>query len=431
MNLKARNTPPKLVNLTPIQVQYLKDERHRFYINPSGRRSRKTLIAKRKTLLAALRNPNTNYFCGAPTHAQAKNIYWNDLKRDTYYFTQSRSETEMKVILKNGSMIQVIGLDKPERVEGMPWHGCHITEIGNVKETAWGENIRPVLSDTNGWAILDGVPEGINFLYDLALYACDGALPKTQPKIGAFAESKNDPQWCYYHWFSSDVLTQEEIYAAKMQLDERTFRQEYEGSFESYAGLAYWAFSEKNLDLSLEYNKGETVHIGMDFNVDPMTASFHHIRGDNIYQFGEAYLNHSNTYEMIEHIKQLFPIEDCIIYPDSTGASMSSNATRSDIELLQKAGFKVRALSANPHQKDRINAVNSKMRAGDGKSHYFVNPKNCPKIINDWNKVMTTADGRLDKTQEKSGLVHISDSVGYMINYLFPIRKSTFGSQTI
>ena len=83
----------------------------------------------------------------------------------------------MKVILKNGSMIQVIGLDKPERIEGMPWHGCHITEIGNIKETAWGENIRPVLSDTNGWAILDGVPEGINFLYDLALYACDGALP--------------------------------------------------------------------------------------------------------------------------------------------------------------------------------------------------------------------------------------------------------------
>ena len=107
MNLKPRNTPPKLVNLTPIQIQYLKDERHRFFINPSGRRSRKTLIAKRKTLLAALRNPNTNYFCGAPTHAQAKNIYWNDLKRDTYYFTQSRSETEMKVILKNGSMMQV------------------------------------------------------------------------------------------------------------------------------------------------------------------------------------------------------------------------------------------------------------------------------------------------------------------------------------
>jgi len=134
---------------------------------------------------------------------------------------------------------------------------------------------------------------------------------------------------------------------------------------------------------------------------------------------------------MIEHIKQLFPVQDCIIYPDSTGASMSSDAKKSDIGLLKNAGFKVRALSANPFQKDRINAVNSKMRAGDGKPHYFVNPKNCPKTINDWNKVMTTADGRLDKTQEKTGLVHISDSVGYMINYLFPIRKSTFRSQTI
>ena len=421
MNLSERNTPPRLVGLTQQQINYLNDEVHRFFIVPAGRRSRKTLIGKRKTLLAALDNPNQNYFCGAPTHAQAKNIYWNDLKRDTYYFRSKISETELKVTLNNGAVIQVVGLDKPERIEGTPWHGCHITEIGNVKETAWGENIRPVLSDTNGWAILDGVPEGMNFLYDLALYACDGALPRSLPKIGSFAESLSDPQWCYYHWFSSDVLTPEEIHAAKMQLDERTFRQEYEGSFESYEGLAYWAFSEKNLDLSLEYDKDEHIHIGMDFNVDPMTATFNHIRGDDIYQFGEAYLGHSNTFQMTEHIKERFPVGRCVIYPDATGKSEHSSAPESDIQILRSAGFRVIANSGNPLQKDRINAVNSKMLAGDGKPHYFVNPKNCPKTINDWNKVESTADGRLNKDQEKTGLVHISDAQGYLINYLFPI----------
>jgi len=419
-----RFTPPELINLTDMQIAYLNDEVHRFFINPSGRRSRKTLIGKRKTLLAAMDNPGHSYFCGAPTHAQAKNIYWNDLKRDTYYFRKAISETELKITLLNGSVIQVVGLDKPERIEGTPWHGCHITEIGNVKETAWGENIRPVLSDTGGWAILDGVPEGMNFLYDLALYACDGALPRSLPKIGSFAESKSDPQWCYYHWFSSDVLNPEEIHAAKMQLDERTFRQEYEGSFESYEGLAYWAFSEKNLDLSINYNPGEHVHIGMDFNVDPMTATFNHVRGDDLFQFGEAYLNHSNTYQMVDHIKERFDVGRCVIYPDSTGASTSSNATRSDIGILQSVGFKILAHKANPYQKDRINAVNSKMMAGDGKPHYFINPKNCPKTINDWNKVESLADGRLNKDQEKTGLVHISDAQGYLINYLFPVLKT-------
>jgi len=423
MSLNRDLLPPKLINLTPVQQKFLLDDKHRFIVVPAGRRSRKTLIGKRKILIAAMKNPGGRYLEGAPTHAQAKAIFWSDLKRDTHYLRKSKSETERRIELKNGAIIQVLGLDKPERIEGSQWHGCLITEIGNVKESAWSENIRPALSDTGGFAILEGVPEGRNFLYDLALYACDGALPQTMPKVGAYVESQNDPQWCYYHWFSSDVLTPEEIYAARMQLDERTFRQEYEGSFESYEGRAYWAFSEKNLDLTLEYNPGEYVHIGMDFNVDPMTATFNHIRGDNVYQFGEAYLNHSNTYEMVEHIKRLFPVDRCVIYPDSTGYSQSSNATRSDIAILQKAGFRVLAHSTNPPQRDRINAVNSKMRAGDGKPHYFVNPKNCPKTINDWNKVEALPDGRLNKEQEKLGLVHISDAEGYLIHYLFPINQ--------
>ena len=225
-----------------------------------------------------------------------------------------------------------------------------------------------------------------------------------------------------YSWFSSDVLDANEIKLAKAEYDERTYRQEYEGSFESYEGLAYWAFSKDNLK-TVKYNPGEIVHIGMDFNVDPMTATFNHIRSNDVFQFGEAYLNHSNTYEMINHIKELFKVKNCLIYPDSTGKHLSSNATLSDISLLKQAGFDVMARSKNPLQKDRINAVNSKLKAGDGKCHYFIDIENCPKTINDFNKVTSLPDGRLDKTQEKYGLVHIADAQGYLINYHFPIRK--------
>ena len=48
--------------------------------------------------------------------------------------------------------ICVVGFDKPERVEGQPWHGGHISEFPNLKPRAWKENISVVsgISSSSG-----------------------------------------------------------------------------------------------------------------------------------------------------------------------------------------------------------------------------------------------------------------------------------------
>ncbi len=413
--------------LTPIQKLFLQDEEHRFQVTCSGRRSRKTLIGRRKTFLRALERKG-RYFHGAPTHKQAKSIFWDDLKRYTKYLRRSKSESDLWVKLINGSEIHVVGLDAPERIEGQPWHGCHLTEFGNFKPNAWESNIRPVLSDTNGWAIIDGVPEGrAGGYYPLCLYACGGALPERNEAIkGAIGTNVDDPDWIYYHWFSSDVLPASEIAAARRTLDDRMFRQEYEGSFESTAGLAYYAFSATNLK-RLKYDPQKAVYVGMDFNVDPMSAVFFHIENDTILQFGEAYLRHSNTYEMRDEIKSRFPVSMVTIFPDSTGEAESSKATKSDLAILRLAGFKVKAHKSNPKVKDRINAVNARIRTTDGQIHYFVDPVACPYTVKDLNMVERLPDGRENKKQEDEGLVHISSALGYPIAYMYPVRSGTYG----
>lgn len=407
--------------MTPIQIKYYHDET-RFIVNPAGRRSRKTLIGRRKLLNRSLRNVG-RYFHGAPTHKQAKDIFWDRVKADTNLLRYYKSETELIVKLYNGSEIHVVGLDKPERIEGQPWHGCHITEFGNLKGMeAWNSNIRPVLSDTNGWALLDGVPEGRNFYYDIALRACGGAIPKGQKGNGAYANDGRE--WAYYHWYSSDVLSQSEIDAVKSELDDRTYRQEYEGSFESYEGLAYKEFGKHNLDELLQDNSG-ILSIGMDFNVDPMTATVGYIRNNCYFQFDEIYLNNSNTFEMRDEILQRYENpKRIVIYPDSTGKNSESNAQKSDLQILEDAGFTVIANSQNPRQKDRINNVNSFIKNRGESTRYFVNPKTCVKTVNDLNKRESTSDGRLDKVQEKQDQIgHISDALGYLICYNFPIIK--------
>jgi len=423
LSLTQNQSWTKLRNLTQQQINYYNDQ-HRFLIITAGRRSRKTLIGKRKLLISALEKPG-RYFHGAPTHKQAKDIFWDSLKQDTTMFrTQRPNETDRIINLYNGSEIHVLGLDRPERIEGQPWHGCHITEIANVKDGAWQANIRPALADTEGWAILDGVPEGKNFLYDLALYACDHAIPKTEPIKGAYGFNPADKQWAFYTWFSSDVLSAGEIQANKNTLDERTYKQEYEGSFEDVQGLLYYAFGQHNAS-NCKFDKNDIVHIGMDFNVNPMTATFSHIEGDVINVFGEAHLVNSNTMEMAKHIKERFLPKQCYIYPDATGKAMESNASESDLAILRKEGFVVRARTSNPYVKDRVAAVNSKLKSFDGKVRLNINFKNCPKLVNDFNRVEATDDGRENKKQEDEGLVHISSALGYNIAYLFPVRQRT------
>ena len=429
-----KNLPTKLVNLTPANIRYYNDL-HRFITIPAGRRSRKDLIGVRKMLVdkgrGAFYIPNSLYIFAAPTHSQAKSIFWETLKRDTKLFQRKVSETDRRIELINGSVLEVSGLDKPERIEGKtypPVKGILITEFPNIKPDVWNAHIRPILSDNEGFAILNGVPEGMNHWYDICLYACGGVMPNIIPKVGAYAENG---QWSFHSWYSADVLPEEEIAEAKRSMDERTFRQEYEASFENAEGLAYYAFSQANKQ-DCKYNPKVSLDIGMDFNVNPMCAVEGHIRDGAFYQHDESVLINSNTYEMANHLINKYDLKKdydgmlpATIYPDATGKARESNATHTDLQILRKAGFTVKARNSNPLQKDRINSMNSAMQPMDSEPRYYVD-KRCKNTIDDYSKVQRMADGRLDKTQEEIGKarVHITDAVGYLIHYNFPIKDA-------
>jgi hypothetical protein len=100
------------------------------------------------------------------------------------------SESELSIEGINGSVIQVVGMDKPERIEGVPWDGGILDEFGNMKKKAWYEHVRPALSDRLGWCDLIGVPEGRNHYYDLAKEA----------------EADTTGEWGYFWWISADIL---------------------------------------------------------------------------------------------------------------------------------------------------------------------------------------------------------------------------------
>jgi hypothetical protein len=255
----------------PQQIALITDQ-VRFKTVPAGRRSGKSERAKRYVVKQAMNNSGKDYFLAAPTRDQAKKIFWNDLKSLSLstLHPRSPSETELIVTLPNEARIHVIGLDKPERIEGQFWAGGVVDEIANCKPNAWAENIKPALDTVHplepeyrSWCWLTGVPEGMNHYYDLDQYA----------------QNSNDPDWKSYTWVSADILPVDIIESAKRQLSARQFRQEYEASFETAQGRIYDDYGNQNR-VSDTIEPHEQLLWFHDFNYTPLSSGVGVLRDD-------------------------------------------------------------------------------------------------------------------------------------------------------
>lgn len=165
---------------------------------------------------------------------------------------------------------------------------------------------------------------------------------------------------------------------------------------------------------------GETLLLGQDFNVGRMATTIYVQRPTGWHAVAEL-ADLFDTPDVIRVVKERWQDKGhrIAIYPDASGGSRKSvDASRSDIALLEQAGFSVRANSKNPSVKDRINAVNKQFERGA----LFVNATTCPTTARCLEQQAYDANGE----PEKSGTDHQNDATGYPIAYEFPIHKPVF-----
>lgn len=188
------------------------------------------------------------------------------------------------------------------------------------------------------------------------------------------------------------------------------------------SGTVYHAY-DRALNASSETVKeGEPVYVGMDFNVGKMAAVIHVIRDGNPHAVEEV-ANGYDTPDMIRILKERLGQRQIVVYPDASGDSRKSvNASETDIALLKKAGFVVRAPASNPPVKDRINAMNGMFLNGEGQRRYRVNPFGCPTYAECLEQQIWGPNGEPDKTAGKD---HAPDAAGYFIHREFPIIRRT------
>ena len=378
----------------------------RFRVVVAGRRFGKTFLSTYELLKHALQGKQRNCWYVAPTYKAAKEIAWNmlvDAIPDGYM--TKKNETALSINLRNGSSIALKGAEKPDNLRGRALDFCVLDEFADMRPEAWHEVLRPSLSDRRGSALFIGTPKGRNHFYDLWTRGIDGV------------ESWEAFQ---YTTIEGGNVDREEIDAARSDLDSRTFQQEYEARFVNYSGIIYYAFNREE-SVKPYSDKPNELHIGMDFNVDPMSAVVCVRHGATLHAIDEIVMYGSNTDEMVDEIRQRYKQAAITIYPDPAAAQRKTSAgSRTDLNILQNAGFRVKVRTRHPAIRDRINSVNSRLLSSQQERRLFVTP-NCKNVINSLER-QTYKEGTSQPNKD-DGFDHMNDALGYLIEYMFPIRK--------
>lgn len=387
---------------------------HRFKVVVAGRRWGKTKLAAAELVRAASPKKQLVWYV-APTYRMAKQIMWIDLM-DTIprNWIVKSNETALEIHLVNGSRICLKGADKPDTLRGVGIHYLVLDEFQDIRPEVWDVVLRPTLASTRGEALFVGTPKAFNHLYKLY-------------ERGQRHEAQVRGEWKSWQFptITSPFIPLAEIEAARADMDEKAFRQEFEATFESMSGRVYYQFNRHTHVGDYAFNPRLPLWVGMDFNVDPMSAVILQPQANGeVWCVDEIYLSQSNTNEMADELERRFwrQLRQITLYPDPAGANRSTKGRgESDLDILRDRGFaRIRYRRKHPPVVDRVNSVNRMLKTADGVVRLKIN-RSCQHTIESLEQTLyKKGSSEIDK---RAGLEHITDALGYPIELIFPRRK--------
>lgn len=302
-------------------------------------------------------------------------------------------------------------LDAPERIVGYEVADSFVDELDTLKtehaREAWqkiiARNRQPKPDGSTNTVGVATTPEGFRFVYE------QWHKKRTDGYRLIRAPSRSNPK------LNADYIKQlTDTYPANV------LAAYLEGEFVNLTSGSVYPEFDRNLNASSEtVRAGETLHIGMDFNVTKMAAAIHVMRDGDPHAVAEL-VNVFDTPAMIRMIQDRYPDHPVMVYPDASGKSRKSvNASESDLSLLRQAKFTVCTNMTNPAVKDRVLSVNA-MILRDGVRRYRINSDACPHLTEAIEKQAYADNGEPDKS---TGLDHIIDAAGYFIAYRWPINR--------
>lgn len=252
---------------------------NRFTVLVLHRRAGKTVFDVMQSIIAVLscnlNRPQAAYV--APTYSMAKKIAWDYYKE---YLEPLRlkglvtfNESSLRIDFKTGAKIYLLGAEEPDAIRGMYMDHVVLDEYQMMPADFFEKVIRPLLSDRKGKAILTGTPSGKNHFHEAYLRGLD--------------ESIEDWSSVLRKWSDTKVLDPEEIEAARRDMSEEAFLQEYECSFEAAIKGAFFGKNIAKMRAQgrikdMNYDPSYPVVTGWDIGFDGTTVWYCQKIGDEL-----------------------------------------------------------------------------------------------------------------------------------------------------
>jgi hypothetical protein len=200
-------------------------EGKRFAVVVAHRRFGKTVAALNHLIREAVLNEQETprYAYIAPTYGQAKRVAWDYLVKYTTPLGGTNNISELRVDFW-GRRIQLYGSDNPDSLRGQFFDGVIIDEVGDQNPKIWTDIVRPALTDRKGWCLFIGTPKGHNHFKELR------------------DRAEKEEGWGLLEFKASEtgVVDDTELKAAKNEMGEDKYRQEFECSFDAAVEGSYF-----------------------------------------------------------------------------------------------------------------------------------------------------------------------------------------------
>jgi hypothetical protein len=226
-----------LPSLHPAQQQII-DEARRFNVLACGRRFGKTMLGIDLIIDKVLDGYPVSWF--SPTYKMLAEV-WKEIVQTTKPLQTRVARQEHRVELITGGVIDCWSLDAADSVRGRKYARVIVDEAAMVPNLydSWQAAIRPTMTDYVGSdAFMLSTPKGVDFFFD------------------CFSRGVDDQQADWKAWqkptSENPYIDPAEIEAARRELPDQIFRQEYLAEFLQNSGAVF-----RNIDACLRADSGQ------------------------------------------------------------------------------------------------------------------------------------------------------------------------------
>lgn len=365
-----------------------------------------------KTILKKLEYPNYKVAYYLPTYGLIKDIAFDKFPSilQEYGLRYKLNKSDKEIHIENYGTIIFRSMDSPETIVGYEVAYSLIDEADIINKEKMDIIYKKILARNRAieGANVDVVstPEGYKWLYE-------------QSKNGHFKVFRAKTK-------DNKFLPQSYLEALRDQYPPNLLKAYMEGEFINLtSGTVYSYFKRETHHTDATIRAGEDLHIGQDFNVGGCCSTVNVIRDGQPMQLDE--FSSHDTMEIITNLNHKYKGHHITIYPDASGNSGHTNASKSDIGLLREAGFAINAPKTNGHVENRVNSYNVKL----SKNEFKINTLKCPRSTEALEQQAYDKNGSPEKFGGAATIDDWNDAQGYFIVRKFGINKPSLKQNTL